>query len=522
MRGSTKQLTDLLAARRVAALLLAVAALTWAVTTRADPAPDVLRQEAAKTVERAATLRGPESLALYERGAARYVELHRSSCDVAKTSGRPIDADACAELLDRAARAYDAAGLVAKAIVVRRVLVDPTNQMDHAPRARTAAYELAANYQALAAYDQAAEWYERYAADTTANDADKALSEAAALRLGLGSDDDVRRAIEDLATFQRSFRGTNTPHAASIALSLGTHYAAHEAWEKAALVVREALPSIDTVAGLDLRVQAHALLGRVHAMQNRGADALAEYGRVRDLWADPAAASQTVRGAYPSEDEAQVRRRLERALDAVGEALFSLAEASGKATVDGLAFPVYAGPNAPEDVRKHIATRVAEWVKKRTAATVQLQREYERIFQLKPEPPARWVTAASWRIAQTWGAFVAQFRGAPIPKAWTRPGCALHCGTSTELAWHEIRADYFARLDEAAETIKTGRAKPAFVACVRRAMGAHYFDDSARKCERWLGHTYPAEFRPIDELHAAPTLESRAPAAESPRGRQLR
>lgn len=388
---------------------------------------------------------------------------------------------------------------------------------DPAPDPRRAAYEVAVKHQALGAFDEAASVYEAYAADRAAPDADRALAEAAALRLGLGSDDDVRKAFEDLATFQRTYRGSKTPHAASIALSLATHHAAREAWDEAIAVLREALPSIDTVAGLDLRVQAHALLGRAHLRRNRTVEALAEYGRVREMWGDPKAASQRLRDAYPNEDEAQMRLRLDRAVDAVGEALFALADASRKATVDALVFPAYTGSNERDDIHKHIKTKVAAWRTKRTEATVRVQGEYARIFELKPAPP-RWVTAASAQSALLWGRFVAEFRGAPIPKAWKKPGCALHCGTSSELTWEEIRGDYYALLDEAAEPIKRDRAKPAFVACLKRATSLRHFDDATRACERWRGKNDRAEFVLLDELRGEPTLEGRATAEAAPLG----
>ncbi len=382
---------------------------------------------------------------------------------------------------------------------------------------RRATFELAAKHRAVGAFDEAASAYEAYAADKAAPDADRALADAAALRLGLGSDDDVRKAFEDLATFQREYLGKKTPYAASIALSFANHHAAREAWDEAIAVLREALPSVDTVAGPDLRVQAHALLGRAHMRRNRPAEALAEYTRVREMWGDPTAASQRVREAHPNEDEAQVRLRLERAVDAVGEALFALADASRKATVDAIVFPAYAGSNERDDIRKHIKTKVAAWRKKRTEAAVRAQGEYARLFELKPEPP-RWVMAASAQSALLWGRFVAEFRGAPIPKAWKKPGCALHCGTSSELAWEEIRGEYYALLDEAAEPIKKDRAKPAFAACLKRATSLRHFDDATRACERWLGKNHRGHFVLLDELRGEPTLEGRTAAEAVPLG----
>ena len=94
------------------------------------------------------------------------------------------------------ARAYQAARLVAKAINVRRALLSYDEKLKlNSPLAKKATYEIGGNYQAIAVYDQAADWYEKYAfADPKAEKADQALSDAVILRLGLGQPE---KAIDD-------------------------------------------------------------------------------------------------------------------------------------------------------------------------------------------------------------------------------------------------------------------------------------------------------------------------------------
>ena len=78
--------------------------------------------------------------------------------------------------------------------------------------------------------------------------------------------------------------------------------------------------AFDRRAPLDLRIPAHALLGRALAKLNDGKKAEAEYALVRDLWRDPEA------GVKAIQDDGGDDRRLARALTAVGEARFFFAE----------------------------------------------------------------------------------------------------------------------------------------------------------------------------------------------------
>ena len=87
-----------------------------------------------------------------------------------------FDAATIERLADRA----EAARLVAKAITVRRALLAYDEKLKlNSPLAKKAMYEIGGNYQAIAVYEQAAEWYEKYAkADKNAEKADAALSDA--------------------------------------------------------------------------------------------------------------------------------------------------------------------------------------------------------------------------------------------------------------------------------------------------------------------------------------------------------
>src|SRR5262249_50294522 len=145
---------------------------------------------AQRLVEMADTKTGSEAAAVYERAGAAYFELFRRYCQDPVLAGQPPQAERCDEIADNAAKAFQAARLLAKAISVRRALI-AFDERTHlgSPWTKKASYEIGANYQAIAVYDQAAEWFEKYArADARAENADRALSDAVLLRLGLGQD----------------------------------------------------------------------------------------------------------------------------------------------------------------------------------------------------------------------------------------------------------------------------------------------------------------------------------------------
>ncbi len=469
---------------------------------------DILRLKAQKTVELADKAGGTQALATYENAGTQYLELYRKYCKAPMDNGQQPQAEKCDELVYNAARSFQAGRLIAKAIAARMILIDPANKMEKSPLAKKAVYEVGGNYQAIAVYDKAADWYEKYAEEKTAENADKALSDAVLLRLGLGTDADVQKAIDDAARFQRNYGGAKATQAAAIAFAIGAHYAEKEDWDKAQNALKGSMGLIDRSAGPDVQVQAHAMLGRAYSKMKGDQGAKAEYQRVRDIWKDPAGAMKKLNDAYPTEDEGQKTKRLAKALLAVGEALFYAADESKRANVDPIRFPIYVGAGTTADVKKHIDTKVADWLKRKMEAIGKVELEYKKIVDLQPEPPPRWVIAAGSRVGLMWGEFVDDFRKAPYPKQWDQKGCALNCGTADQLDWRELKARYLANLDEKSEPIKTQRAKPALVTCLTYSVKYQYFDDYSRACEVWLAKNYKAEYHVVDELRGAPTLSN--------------
>jgi tetratricopeptide (TPR) repeat protein len=446
---------------------------------------DIRRLKAQKTVELAA-LGGANALHLYEDAGNQYIALWREYGEEPIRQHLAPMCERMDEVVYNGAKAFQAARLVAKAIQARRILIDPNNQMDKSELAKKAVYEIGGNYQAIAVYDEAATWYEKYAKENPKGEnADKALSDAALLRLGLGQEEE---AIKDGDAYNRQFGNAHGATTAAIAFGIGAHYADQENWDKARSRLSTAIGLIEKNATFDVVVQAHSLLGRVWTNLKRKGEAQSEYSKVRSLWSDPKGAEGKIMG-IPGEDDAAKIRRLGKALTAVGEANFFFAEQK-REEAEKIKFPEYKGPGSKEAVLKHINSKVVDWMKKKRPAIEKAQEEYLKIVQLQPTPPPRWVIAAGSQVGGLWGNFVREFRAAPIPTDIKKDT--------------ELRNTYYNALDSASEPDKQ-RAKAAFETCLKYSVTYQFFDEYSRKCELWLSKNYKAEYHAIDEFRASPT-----------------
>jgi len=448
---------------------------------------DVKRLSAQKKVEladkQAEAGNYREALENYKSGGDAYLGLWKGYCEGPMSEGKGgKQCETAHEIVYNMARAYQAGRLLAKSIQARMILLNPKYGMQNTALGQKAVYEIGGNYQAIAVYDKAADFFEKYAEDTKYKGefADQALSDAVVLRLGLGQED---KGLSAASAFQRNF-GTRKPvQAAQIAFAIAAHYGDKGEWED----VRRALTGssmglIDRGAALDVRLRAHALLGRAYINMKTKPSADGEYRKVVGLWADPAKATKTI------EDGGGGARELGRALEAVGEALFHFANQK-KEKVDAFKFPKYNGTKDKDGITKHIGTKVKDWYTKKKGMIAEVSLEYKKVVDLQPVPPPRWVIAAGSKVGEMWGTFVADFRSAPIPKEWEKD--------------YEIRTAYYGSLDEASEPFKV-QAKGAYQVCLGYSVKYQYFDSYSRECEEWLAQNYKAEFHLIDEFRGAP------------------
>jgi hypothetical protein len=452
---------------------------------------DIQRLKAQKLTEMA-DKGSANALQLDEQAGNTYFEIWRKYGEAPLRANQPPQCERLDEIVYNAARAYQAGRLIAKAIAARMVLLNPDNRMDKTDLARKATYEIGGNYQAVAVYDMASTWYEKYAdIKPTPDKADQALSDSVLLRLGLGQEEE---AIKDAQSFRAKFGASKPAQTAAIQFAIGAHYADKEDWDRAKTALQGAMAVI-AKAPPDIQVQAHATLARAFThLRNGEGSAKAEYGKVRGLWADAKASVDKINAAYPDESDEQKTKRLAKSLNAVGEAYFFAAEDARRAIVEPIKFPVYKGPGKKDDVLKHINTKVKEWYSKKKAAIEKVEPDYVKILDLQPVPPPKWVIAAGSRAGLMWGNFVDDFRAAPIPVEWKKDA--------------ELRGAYYDALDAASEPFKSGNAKPALKKCLDLSVKYQYFDEYSRDCEVWLAKNYKAEYHVVDELRGAPTLSN--------------
>jgi len=470
-------------------LVVAVAAACAVVAPRAGRADEVgertelekLRLEAQELVK-AADAKTTGQTAQYRKAGELYEGAFRRFC------GGPArfipDGDACAEIAYNAAHAFWAAHESAKAIGAYRMLIaHDDRQRTHSPLAAKAMYQLGGVYQAIALFDQAAEWFERFVAtDPKAKEAAVAGSDAVILRLGLAQDD---KAIKNAESFGKLYGSTKPAEHASLMFAIAAHHADREQWDRARAVIAGSMSMFDR-APLDIQVQVHALYGRAHAHGPTPAVAKDEYAKTRAFWKDPDAAEAAIRHAWPADDGWRKDRRLAKVLNAVGEALFAAAEDRRLAEVEPLGFPAYVGPAKTAPVQEHLKTKVRPWYEKKRTALQGVEGQLTKILDMKPAPPPRWVIAASATVGAMWGSLADDFRRVPIPDAW-RNDRALY------------RA-YWDAIEEMSGAIRTQYAKPAMKKCIDLSVKYQLQDPRTRQCETWLATHYKTEFHVLDEL----------------------
>jgi tetratricopeptide (TPR) repeat protein len=338
--------------------------------------------------------------------------------------------------------------------------------------------------QAAGDYDQAADGYEAFARlRPQAKEAPQALQDAVALRLGLGQPE---AAAQDADRYLKSY-GTTTS-AAVVTFSVAENAADREDWAAASKQLGAWVNHFDASGPLDVRIRAHAALGRTFAKLDQPKQAETEFVVVQSLWQAPAAAVRTI------EAEGGDARRVGAATSGVGEALFFFAEQK-RLAAEIIHYPEYHGTSSKEAILKHIRTKVADWVKARARAVEEAEREYRRVLQIQPAPPARWVVASASRVGMLWARFNAEFRAAPISREWKGDGAI----PGTTMRREDVRRIYYGALDEASEPIHQ-QAVAAFKTCLVDSARFQYADEHSRRCEEWLTKNQRVSFPQIHEL----------------------
>ena len=151
------------------------------------------------------------------------------------------------------------------------------------------------------------------------------------------------KALSDAALFRKYFAQKSPQKNAQIAFAIAAHYVESGKWDDARRQLASNMASVDRHAAYDTRVQAHAMLGHAYAELGQTSRAGDSYRRVVALWSDSDAAVAKIFESAKDEPEAVRVRRLGKALNSVGEALFFFAEQQRTRDVAPIRFPAYRG-----------------------------------------------------------------------------------------------------------------------------------------------------------------------------------
>lgn len=419
---------------------------------------------AALALATACALGAPSARASEPSAVERAEEAARARCD----DHAPSAAAACADARLAAARAYRAAGALAKAIGVARLgLAWPGASI--ATRSALAT-ELADGYAGLALFDEAASAYAvalEGATDATARG--EILLHVLPLWFALGSEVEAGRQVAD---FTRRF--PDAPASGTLVLGVVQRAVDQERWSDALAASKWGR---DHGYAVDVSVQLAVLTARATRALHDDQRHVALAQAALRVAGDAASLVPRLHSAWPDEDEGRQTRRLARVLTAIGEARFMVAEAQQRTEVDPLRMPAFPGGGTFE---AFATATLRPWLEKKRAAIEATSRAYGAVLEVQPAPPPRWVVAAGRAVGLMWAGFVDELDAAG----------ARHKGVK----------GFREALRALTEPFRADRARPAMQACIGYGAKLQWADPGVRDCERWLAKNYPGTLVPLDEI----------------------
>jgi hypothetical protein len=237
----------------------------------------------------------------------------------------------------------------------------------------------------------------------------------------------------------------------------------------------------DTFLETNTENLARPSLARAHALRARAFDSL---GRIHDADAEWDASLAISEAAVVNINAGATDRELAVVADLAGEALFRRAFRV-QADAERLKMPTYTGTGNKDEVLRFLSTEVSRWYQAKKEKLEAVSDAYQRVLEIEPIPPPRWVIAASVQVGNQWSDFVRDFRSAPIPREW-----------EPDL---EIRTEYYGTFDSPEEPFRQF-SKSAFLVALEWGQRFRVSNEDTRAAERWLADHYRFEFHHLDEL----------------------
>lgn len=433
----------------------------------------------------------------HKRAAATYVRIFRRHQECAEEANFAMD-----EVLYNAAIHFEAARLLGRAIQVRKVLIERFPESEYAKRA---IYLVGANFHALAFYEQAADYYERFASrypgedGSDCTDADReagtcaiaheALQNAVFFRMGLGDKD---KALEDARLFARNYARRLPRETSIVQFSIGTIYEREQNWRQVASHYRSFARQYRRTALPHHLLKAEVLQGRAHWEMDDKRTALRNFRAAVDRWRRTPEAIN----ALDDTDDATKIQYLKEALDATAEALFYLAEEKYQ-EFRAVSFPRYRGGRSLERVNRWAQNEFAEWIRQKQAALLAAEAEYNKIAELQvtvreglpPLTSPPWLIAAASRIGSMYISIIDAVQRAPIPEEIENDP--------------ELFDIYVGAFDEPLEPVRA-QAVSKFEYCLTTATNVRWFNEYSRICETELNRLDPRRYPVAAELRGEP------------------
>ena len=435
----------------------------------------------------------------FKREAAQYVRIFRRHQECAEQDNFAMD-----EVLYNAAIAFEAARLLGRAIQVRNVLIERFPESQYSKRA---IYLVGANFHALAFYEQAAGYYERFArqfpgengedctdaerANGSCAIAHEALQQAVFFRIGLG---DTEEAVADATLFERSYKRSLPRQTSQVVFAVGSIYERSENWTQVVRHYRKFLRDYRRQGLPHQLLRANVLMATAHRQLEQERDSSRYYRAAIALWER---APSAINGLDDVSDTDKILY-LKAALDSTAEALFYMAEEKYR-EFRAIRFPRYSGGRNMARVNAWAQGDFAEWVTEKGGALRTAETEYNAVAGLEVvvregvpalnSPP--WQIAAAARVGQMYRTFVDDFRDAPIPSEIENDD--------------ELYSIYVDALEGQANPLQA-QAVSKFEFCLRTATNVRWFNEWSTTCEQELNGLDAARYPIAAELRGAPNF----------------
>jgi len=397
------------------------------------------------------------------------------------------------EVLYNAALNFEASKLIGRAIKVRGVLIE---KFPESTLAKKALYLTGANFQALALYPKAAEYYENFASKYPSEDgkgcteADKAndtcpksaeaLQDAVFFRLGIGDD---QKATDDAKLYERNYAKKYPRETSQVIYSMASIYERQNDWAKVAEHYQSYLKKYGRQALPNEEIRANVQIGVAYWNLNKKADAEKFFKAATKLWTSGAPA-QIEKLANGDGDKAG--KWVAEGSQATAQALWYLAEYQF-AEFEKIKFPELKGGADMAKVNAWAQGPFIKWIEEKGKALKAAEDAYIKVRELKAP---MWDIASAARVGVMYRTFVDEFRDAPVPDEIKKDP--------------ELMDIYLGSLDEKSQPWVV-KATGAFDFCMTLATQIRWFNQHSQQCEQELNKLDPRKYPLAAELRGAPS-----------------